>query len=435
MKALTLAGVALLLAASPAQAAMRMTLDDAIDRALKTHPDSLSADAQLQSAKLGVDDAQSQRLALTAAVSSLGRHASSGLLDTTGAVPTALDTATANSIVSATVPIFTGFKITNSINAATSRRDEAQASRSAERQTLAFDVTKSYWNLYRAEALQEAQDAVNKDAQQTLDLTKTSLKVGRATAMDVTRATVSLLNARGDMLASEQSTREARTDLAKLVGMAPDAVEIVPPTPVDVAPVAEAKQKPPHPKLVAAQAHADAANSDVATATGDRWPQLSLVSSYQYGNNPYDPTLGSYALGTSFGGTWDVRLALSYNLFDLGKVERGVQRSKADAIVAEAGLEKARRDVASDLSLAGVHVENAYQRLSLATQSSQLAQQALTWTQTRYKQGYALQVEVIDARHSYLTSLTQRVQALCDYQIARAELAQAEGRPIGKETP
>ena len=404
-----------------------LTLDQAIARALATHPDALSAEAEAKSAGLAVEDARSQQLGLTAAVNGLGRRATSGLLDTSGAPTSTVDTGTANGTITATLPLFTGFKLTHGIDAARHREDEAKARKAAARADLAYGVTQAFWNVYRQQALVTAREEVVADAGQVVALTRTSLQVGRATTMDVTRARVAELNARGDMLAAQGQLREAKTTLAKLVGEPAEALAIAPPTPTTTAPDAGAHATTP-PKLAAATAHGDAARADVGVAQGDRWPQMALVSSYQYGNNPFDPTRGASSLGGSFSGTWDVRLSLGYNVFDLGKVERAVKRSQMDLDVAQAGLEKSRRDAAADLGLARLHVTNAYERLQMAETSSHMALEALHWSETRYRQGYALQVDVIDARRSYLTAVDQRIGALCDYQVARAELAVALGK-------
>ena len=82
----------------------------------------------------------------------------------------------------------------------------------------------------------------------------------------------------------------------------------------------------------------------------------------------------------------------------------------------------------TQLPLAREHVKNAFDRLQMAESASSMAADTLRWTETRYRQGYSLQVDVIDARRSLLTALDQRIGALCDYQIARAELATALGR-------
>ncbi|HEY9857806.1 MAG TPA: TolC family protein, partial [Stenomitos sp.] len=69
----------------------------------------------------------------------------------------------------------------------------------------------------------------------------------------------------------------------------------------------------------------------------------------------------------------------------------------------------------------------AKERLAIAERSDGIAGKTLKWVETRYQQGYSPQVEVNEALGSLVTARTQRVQALIDLEVARAELSRALG--------
>ncbi len=420
-----------------------LTLEEAIARAIATHPDTRIARAQIDQAGLSVADVNAQRLQLSADASVLGRHAQTGLLAEN--VPgTQTDQTGINGTVGLTVPIFTGGKLTQGLRAAERHRDAATYQGAMTRADLTFEVTRAFWNLARQEALAQVQQETIVQAQRALSLTKASYGLGRLTSNDVDRAEVDALNTQDALLRVKAQAEEARVRLAALLGLPASEVTIAPGTPLagqlaSTSPAAPSPSVPTftlpepeealanHPRVQAAQARLEAAQASVAAAHGDRWPQLALITTYQHGNNPFDPLSGARGLG-SFSGTWDARLSANLNVFDNGRIGREVARAEGELAIARANLDKTRREVRSSIEVALIRAQSAQQRAALADRSSGVAAKTLTWVETRYEQGYSLLVEVHDSRRSLLTARTQRIEAQVDFQIARAELALAMGR-------
>ncbi|MNK61422.1 multidrug resistance outer membrane protein MdtQ [compost metagenome] len=423
-----------------ARATTPLTLEAAITRALSTHPDAVIAQTQVAQAGISVADISAQRLQFSADASVLGRHAQTGLL-ANNAAGTTTDQTGINGTVGMTVPIFTGGKLMQGLRAAERNRDAVAFQGAMTRADLTYEVTRAYWNLARQEALTQVQQETIVQAQRALSLTKASFGLGRLTSNDVDRAEVDALNTQDALLRLQAQAQEARVRLAVLVGLpvselaiAPEASKALTALPL----VTETKAGPmlwpdpdaviaEHPRVLAAQARVEAARASVAAAHGDRWPQLSLITTYQHGNNPFDPLSGARGLG-SFSGTWDARVSANLNVFDNGRIGREVAKAEAELAIAEANLTKTQRDVRSGVELALIRVRSAQERAALAGRSSGVAAKTLTWVETRYEQGYSLLVEVHDSRRSLLTARTQRIEAEVDYQIARAELALARGR-------
>ncbi len=425
-----------------------LTLEAAIARALETHPDARIARSQIEQADLGVADVSSQRLQVSADASVLGRHAQTGLMaDNVPATTT--DQTGINGTIGLTIPIFTGGKLMQGLRAAERNRDAASYQGAMTRADLTFEVTRAFWSLARQEALVQVQEETQVQAQRALSLTKASYGLGRLTSNDVDRAEVDALNTQDSLMRVKAQAEEARVRLAVLLGM-PAADVAIAPTPnlpltkasttpatrQAAAPVlaseAEAWPEPEqalarHPRVLAAQARVEAAEAGVAAAHGDRWPQLALITTYQHGNNPFDPLSGARGLG-SFSGTWDARVSANLNVFDNGRIGREIAKAEAELAIARATLSKTRREVRSSIEVALIKARSAQQRAALAGRSSGVAEKTLSWVEARYQQGYSLLVEVHDSRRSLLTARTQRIEAEIDYQIARAELALALGR-------
>lgn len=434
MKRLALSLLLVGLMAPDALAAKPLTLEAAIQRALATHPDALTAEARTRVAELAIGDAQSQRAQFTTDVSVLNRTSQSQAFGDTPAPGNSQPNQTSyNGTVGLTVPLFTGFKLTNAITAAERNRDAAAAQAGATRAELTLQVTRAFWTLKKAELIEEVQETAIEQTERTLKLTRVGFQLGRQTISEVDRAEVSVLNAKVSHLQYRESTEEARLQLATLVGLSateveidgePEALKLALAEPTDQELVEKLRARP---EIQAAEARRAAAQAQVAAARGDLWPQLSAVGTYQLGNNPYNPISGARDAGTGALGTADLRLAANFNVWDGGKTARAIARAEAELAQAEADLEKSRRSIRTEIDLAVVRLKGAKERLAIAERSDGIAAKTLKWVEARYQQGYSPQVEVNEALGSLVTARTQRVQALVDLEVARAELSRALG--------
>lgn len=410
--------------AAPAMAAP-FTLDQAIERALETHPDVMTAELRAKSASLAVADANAQRIQLSASATAYQRHGQTGI--STANSP-ALDQSVANGSVALTVPLFTGFKLSNTVLAAEKNRDASEAFRDASHSTLRYQVTQAFWNLRRAELIEAVQAQAVEQTQRTLDLTKTGFTLGRLAANEVDRAEAGVLNAKGELLRDRNQTQQAQIQLASLLDVEAAALRIDAGSDLvqEGLPKVEMERALAlRPEVRAAVLSAAAAQCNLEAAQGDRWPQLSAVTTYQHGNDASVLT----ASNPAYVGTWDARLTASFNVFDLGRVERAIERSSLELQQAHAALDKTRRDLRSQLSQATISAAGARERMALAERSTSAAERTLQWVQTRYQQGYSSMFEVNEALGLLMTARMQRISAFIDERLARAELARALGTP------
>lgn len=430
MKIVPLAAL-LILWGAPAQAAT-WTLSQALERVLATHPDIQTAEAQQAAAVVGIQEAWAQAFQLTGNASVVPRFAQAGIF----ATPASPSTQTAfNGTVGLSVPlpILAGSKIFQGVHGAQAQLAAARAQQATTRAELKLEATQAFFGLRKAELLEDVQTRTVAQTDRTLALTRTAFNLGRMNPHEVERAEVNVLNAQGDLLQARAETRQARLAFALMLGLPDEDAEVADTEPVvELAPFGE-EAIASQPEVVAAQARAEAARDAYEAAQCDRLPLISASISYQHGNNPYDATLGASNLNSSWSGDLELRGTLSYNLFDSllpgGKVSREIDRALSERLQAEANLEKVRRNVRLAIDRARIRLQNARERLALAERSNAVADRSFVWVETRFQQGYASQFEVADARGSYLTARVQRVNALIDERLARAELVRALALP------
>lgn len=432
--ALVSALAALVLSAAPAWAADGLlTLNEAVSIGLSRSPQVQQAQAELEKAGLTVTEAQSQRFSYSGDVALGNRTGVSGLLSNQNIIGG--NTPIANGTLMARVPLFTGFKVTQQISQAEAGAELARARADQARQAVIWSVTEAYWQARRAELRARIQNEATGQAKQARGVVKTSFEIGRASGQELDRAEVALLTQESDLIRAQGEAELARDQLSTLLQQDLSASRLAdPPT------IIEASLNPGltfeqaltqalanRPEIRAARAQVAMSEAAVEVAKADRWPQIDLVTAYQHGNNPFIATSQARDVLSSFVGTWDARLNMGLHLFDNGIISRNIARAQADVASAEQALETARRTAELEIRQAHRRMALAKRRVDLGTKSETLATKNLTWIEGRFKFGYALLVELNEARVNLISSRNQRVDAQIDYQLAAAALQKAIG--------
>jgi len=414
---LTVTGLVLaaVLTATPALA---LTLEEAVSRALARHPDTLAAEVQLEGTRLTLEDAEAQRWNASTDVNALQRRSQTA---TTGGANASRDQSTLQGNVALTVPLFTGFRITHTIEAARADLRAAEASRRQTRLEVSLQTSRAFWAVARTEGALAIQREALAGAEQLLELTRSGVRTGRLSASELDQAEAAVLSSRTDMLARAADLQEARVRLATLVDLEPGDLRLDGTESPSSAGGPETSTTE-RPNLQAIEARRDAAEARAGIAEAGRWPQISVGSTLQLGNNPFDPTLGARGV-SDWAGVWDARLTLSYDAFDwTGRIGRDISRARQEARRQELALERERRNLSEQARVAQNRLDAAKARTDLAARAVLLARKVLDWTTTRQAQGYATQLEVVQVRNQLVTSRLQELQARIEARLARTEL-------------
>ena len=174
------------------------------------------------------------------------------------------------------------------------------------------------------------------------------------------------------------------------------------------------------PEVLEADANLAAAQKGIQLARRSSLPALNLSLGTQYSPNAagFSPqtTSGSLVVGFSF------------PIFDGGVSRARVQQARADVGTAETE----RRNTVDSVNL---EVRNAYltlvqarDRVAVANQGLAEAQESFRLSRVRYNNGVSTLVEVSDAQAALTQAGQNQVNALYDYNNARASLDKAAGR-------
>ena len=316
-------------------------------------------------------------------------------------------------------PLFTGFRL------------EAGADLAKDRAELVYAVKNAYWGL--AKALQ-VEAVVRKNVRQVAERLKdvrAFFEQGLLVRNEVLRAELQLSNAELMAIDARDGVEVARTALASLIGLPLDA-EIEPMTTAEshaargpeAAPAAlidRALQD--RPELRAADLRVRASEAGLKAARAGFYPQVALAGNYYYlrPNARYMPALDK------FKGTWDVGLAVSFDLWNWGQTKRQAEQAKAQAAQARDARAVLEDQAVLEVTQSRLALARAREKTVVAAAAVVQADENLRLVRERFRQGVALNTEVLDAEVFLLQARLARTQAGIDQVLAQARLEKALG--------
>ncbi len=337
-------------------------------------------------------------------------------------------------------PLFTGFRLEASAASARFLEKSAGSDLEKDRAEFIFAVKSGYWGLARA---REIEKAVVENAHQVAEHLKdvrAFFGQGLLTRNEVLRVELQLSNAELMEIDARNAVEVSQASLNSLIGL-PLTTELELTTSAEslaVALPAEGKTAEDasetqsliqtalsgRPELKAAEFRIRAAEAGVKAAKSGWYPQVFLSGGYDYLN----PNPRLMPARDEFYGTWDIGISLSFDIWNWGQTKS--QTSQAEAQLAEA---KDTRKLLSDQAVLEVtqsrlDLGQARQKTAVAGQAVAQAEENLRITRESFKQGVALNTDVLDAEVALLQAKINRTQAAIDLVLAEARLEKALGR-------
>ena len=407
-------GIAPYLPCAAATEESPLTLSRVVDLALCANPQTREAwaNARAQAAQLGV--AEAAWLPGVDATASAGRSRTNGV-----------SADTRKESINASWLLFDFGGREAGIESARRLLDAANATRDATVQAVFLAAVQAYYQVQGADAALAAARVSEQAAERSYLSAQARYKAGSATPADALQARTAFSQAQLARIAAEGSAKAALGTLAATLGrdahrplMLAAAAQTEPPVhfvrDVEALVAAARRQRP---DLRAAGAQVKAAEAGVDAARAAYLPSLSLgfAAAEQKTDGLPDARTGTFGL------------TLSVPLFAGFATTYKVQAAKAQLEARQAQAEQLRVQVAQD-------VWNAAQALVTATESARTtvdllasAEQSDKVARGRYESGVGTLLEMLNAQSALAAARQQRVQALYDWNVARAALARAVG--------
>lgn len=402
----------LLLASAPAFAQEKLTLTEAVRRAVVRNSSAVIAQQEIARAQAIVEEVRAPALPI------LTGNGAATRLDHARGIFTPRSQLNAN--LSLTVPLLAPARWLAWSHASDQVR-VAELSAEDLKRTVAVAAARAYLGVMAQHRLvlitTEARDA----AKAHLDDAHARFEVGSGNRLDEVRAGQELASDEAQLSSALAALQRATEALGVLVGEeGPVEVEdqlALPPSPTPDEALHEAQEK--RPDVRAAQERSRAAHKVESDSYADYLPLLSAVLQPFY-QTPATPTVPETG--------WQAQLVLSVPLFD-GGARYGFRKERA-ALAAESKeqVDGLLRQARADVRIAFEALRRADEGLGSARQASKLSHDALDMTMLAYREGATNDLEVVDAERRARDADTAALSAEDTARQARIDLLAASGR-------
>jgi len=325
-------------------------------------------------------------------------------------------------------PLYVGGKVGAALQAAHHYRAAAEDQLAETEADITLQVRGAYLTAGVAQRLLDIARDSRRVAQEHFAQVQSFYQAGTAAEFDLLRARVDLENRDPVVVQAENGARLAVLDLKRLVNVPAEQplrlTSEMDPTLVEVDEEALRRMVMERPALQAAGEAVGMRQQAVKIAKGNRLPTVSFLGTVgfqSYPDNPLPPGFDQWRKD------WSAALSISLPVFDGFRTRGQIDQAQADLRVAE--VQEAQLREALDLQLAAALGEyHAAQSQILARRETRaMAERALELADVRFASGMSTQLEVSDAALLLDQARVNEVQALYVYVRALATLERLSG--------
>ena len=410
---------------------VQLNLDDAMQRAFQTNPTISISKYELDSARANYNAArQSRGISITASHqtqrSGYNDAREVRLADGSGAYWTKSIGNNHSNALTASLPIFTGGKLSGQIEQAKANYKYNEVGVQRTYNEMRSTVTNGYFNMLQMDNLQKLNaESVTRLADHLKNV-QAQYDVGVVAKVDVLRSQVELANAKQTLIQAENNYQIAEANLNKIVGLPMDTTlkldNILVYSAYDrtmedcLAYAAEHR-----PELMQAKYNVDAAKGALKVARAGHMPQVNASASQAWSseNWPGDDN-----------GNWGVGVSVSLNVFDTGVTLSKIHGAEADLKKAEETYRDTVDSVNLDVRSNYLGLREAEKRINTTKLAVDQADEDYRIAQLRYMSGVGTNTDVLDAQVALTQAKTNYTQALYDYNTSKTDLETSIGVPM-----
>jgi outer membrane protein TolC len=406
----------------------RLTLVDAVNRALSYYPSVRASAAQVDAAEAAVDEAESARFPTLSVGASATQYQEPAIVYPIHAFNLDLlppfDRTLFQALADLRYSLFDGGSRSARIAESKARRQSADSSLLEARQRLLSQLIQQYLSVLSRARTLDAQDRSIQALEAELARVKQLFDVGRAATVDVLRVEASIAAARAERVRLASSLDLAQRSLARLIGVEPSETRASNLVPVALSgsslPSREEIQQSALQSSPTARLARDELAIAEATFDGSRSGRLPSVSvDGRYIN--YGSASGANSL------EWNVGVSVAYTIFNGGAVSSAVTRSESAARSAAERVKWTELEVASEVDRGYAAMEEARARVESLLTAVARFDEVSRIEKLRLENGVGTEVDYIRAEADRLSAEAGLIEARYSEIAARAELARVAG--------
>jgi len=335
--------------------------------------------------------------------------------------------------------IYEGGRITSSLRSARLTREQALLQYQTVVADTALNVRLAYYDILLAAQQIVVQEASLALLQKELQDTTSRFEAGTVPQFNVLRAEVELANARPRLIRARNSYRIAKNNLANLLGyhLPPVVLEDIPlrltgtldaePYEIDL-PSAVGQALERRTELAALRKAEELNKENILSAKSGYKPSVEIFTGYGGHNSSFSTDLAHEVSG------WNAGLQVNWNIFDGLLTQGRIREARARHERARVDVDDATRRIELEVRTTYSNFIEAKEVLESQKKVQEQAEEALRLATSRAAAGTGTQLDVLNAQTSLTEARTTQVQALHDYDTARARLERAIGQGVVQTT-
>lgn len=414
---------------------LRLTLDEALERARTASPRLESLSALEEAAEAARRGALAERLPLVDLAAGYTRNSD---VDEFRITLPGLGTRTLfpnlpNNYrlhAGAALPLYTGGRVESAIAAAGHQREAAALDRTGALNDLLLETRTVYWGLVTARESERVLREAVASYEGHLKDSRNRFEVGIAASNEVLSVQVERDRAELIRLQAENMADVVNASLVRLTGL-PPGTRIEPVEPLSVSPAAAEETEAlvaaaleARPEVQALEARAEAARAAVEIQKSASRPQANLAVGYDYAN----PNPRIFPQADSFRGSWSAGVTVSLRAFDGGRVAAATAQATAQAEALERQVEDLKSRLRLEVTSRALDLRTAQAAVAVAARNLEAARENLRVARDRYQEGVVPSSELLDAETALLRAGLDQTSAATQVRIALANLDRAVGR-------
>jgi outer membrane protein TolC len=333
-----------------------------------------------------------------------------------------------NWAIEAKQPLFAGGGILANYQASIIGEDAAHLEETAKYQDVVQDVKIAYFNILRAQRIQDAARQSVEMLTAHRDVAQDYFKVGMIPKNDLLHAEVELANGKQALIRAQNAVELAKssfnTVLKHKIFTPVEVVDIL-----NYQPLKQSFEeclniaRLSRPELKISSLRAEQAGKVVKVAQSDYFPTLSLVGNYSRFGDTASVSGSDYQNQES----WYVMGVASWNFWEWGKTKFRVDASKAKENQALEATKELNDQITLEIKNAFLILQETESQIIVWQKVIEQAEENFRISEERYKERVATSTEVLDAQTLLTKAKSEYANALGDYNVNYAKLQRAMG--------
>jgi outer membrane protein TolC len=326
-------------------------------------------------------------------------------------------------------PIFAGFRLRRNADIADFNAQATQKEYDRDKRDLALSVKSAYWNLKKALEVQRVVDENVEQVKAHLKDVQSYMKQGLTTNNEVLKVQVQLSDVQLRQIDARNNVQLATISLNNVIGLPLDTrVQLT----TDLLHAHRVFESLPElirtaqsrrPEVHTMQFRVQAGDAAVSIAQSGWWPQVYLVGNYVSAR----PNQRIFPTQDAFKDTWDVGVSVSMDIWNWGATLRQTDQAKAQLEQVRDGLGQLQDAIALEVTRDYLNLRRGEERILVAEQGVKQAEENYRVTSSKFKQGLALNSDLLDAEVALLQAKMNYTQAVADYELVEASLERSVG--------